>query len=264
MILSLNNMQSNHALRYGLLFFMLLHMVFVQAQDIPKRPDPPRLVNDFANVFTAAQREELENKLVAYNDSTSTQIVVITIQDLGNYEIAQFSYKIGDEWGVGQKGKDNGIVITLAMKSRDVFIATGRGIEGALPDAICNRITDNEMIPRFRDGDYFGGVNAGIDKIILALAGEYKAEPGSGVSSSDKANLIPFIIVIVIILIILFTRKGGGGGGGYIGRGGYRPMSTGWGRVGSGGFGGGSFGGGGGFGGFGGGSFGGGGAGGRW
>lgn len=255
-------------LLYISICFVALSMQSVVAftQDLPKRPDPPRLVNDLAGIFTPAQREELENMLVAYNDSTSTQIVVITIQDLGRFEIAEFSYKIGDSWGVGQKGKDNGIVITLAMKSRDVFIATGRGIEGALPDAICNRITDNEMIPRFREGDYYGGVKAGVEKIMLALAGEYKADDVP-VQQPNGARVILIVIIIVIVLIILFARgnKGGGtGGGGYIGRGGYRPMSTGWGRIGSGGFGGGSFGGGGGFGGFGGGSFGGGGAGGRW
>lgn len=231
----------------------------VQAQDLPQRPKPPRLVNDMAGIFSPAQRDELEHMLVAYSDSTSTQIVVITVDDLGGYEIAQFSYSIGDSWGVGQKGKDNGIVITLAMKSRDVFIATGRGTEGALPDALCNQITDNEMIPYFRNGDYYGGVVAGISKIKLALAGEYKADPNQkkGKQKSIPVNLI--VIVLIVILWLAFSgRNRGGGGGGYIGRGGYRPMSTGWGRSGGG------FSGGGGFGGFGGGSFGGGGAGGRW
>ncbi len=259
-------LNKSFAIRWSSILILLVSILFsirLTAQDIPKRPEPPRLVNDLANVFTDAQEEELEKKLVAYNDSTSTQIVVITIQDLGNFEIAQFSYKIGDTWGVGQKGKDNGIVITLAMKSRDVFIATGRGMEGALPDAVCNRITDNEMIPHFRNGDYYGGVNAGVDKIILAVADEYKADLKKEISESDKAKMIVLVIVIIIIIVIIFSRKGGsGGGGGYIGRGGYHPVSTGWGRIG-GGFGGGSFGGGG-FGGFGGGGFGGGGAGGRW
>ncbi len=229
-------------------------------QNIPKRPFPPRLVNDLANVFTESQRDDLEHMLVAYNDSTSTQIVVVTIPDLGANEIAQFSYKLGDSWGVGQKGKDNGIIITLAMKSHDVFIATGRGTEGALPDAICNRITDTEMIPRFQEGDYYGGVKAGIEKIMLAMAGEYKAEDTKSSNSISGIKVLVIFVFIIIILILISKGNKGGGGGGYIGRRGYIPMSTGWGRAG-GGFGGGS---GGGFGGFGGGSFGGGGAGGRW
>ncbi|OJV21120.1 MAG: methanol dehydrogenase [Dyadobacter sp. 50-39] len=253
-----------------IIYLLLVIAAFagVQAQDIPPKPDPPRLVNDLANQLSPDQRETLERKLVAYNDSTSSQIVIVTVPTLGDYPIADYAFKLGTEWGVGQKGKNNGIVLLWAPKERKVFIATGYGLEGAVPDAIAKRIVSQVITPQFKAGQFYQGLSDGVDMIFKYASGEYKADPKQ--DSDDGGGFPPVLIVVIIfiiILVIIFRNRGGGGGNrGYRGLGVppiFFPYDTYSGRGGSsgnwGGFGGGD---GGGFGGFGGGSFGGGGAGG--
>ena len=254
-----------------LLFSIILISTGVFAQNIPDPMVPNRLVNDFAGVFSSAENSALEQKLLAYNDTTSTQIYVVTVDDLGGYAASDYAFKLGEKWEVGQKSKDNGAVILIKPKignSRgQAFIATGYGLEARINDAYAGRIVRNEMIPYFIDEDYFGGVNAAIDVMMARLSGEYIAD-----SEEDEGGF-PFIFIIIgIIAIIVIISIIGGGGGQNIGGGGHHrtnmppiffpPRS---GRS-SGGFGGGGFGGGGfgGFGGGGGGRFGGGGAGGSW
>lgn len=223
-------------------------------KDLPARPVPPRLVNDLAEVLDAGQESQLESKLLQYNDSTSSQIAVVTVKSTGNFEIGDYAYKLGRKWGVGQEDRDNGIVILVAVDDRAVYIATGYGVEGYLTDIATGRIINDVMLPQFRTGDYYGGIDAASDEIFKYMTGAYEGMPmGSGKESPNAW----FIIIIIIIILILMSRNKGKGGTTFSGRG-----PTYWGGGGFGGFGGG--GGGGGFGGFGGGSFGGGGAGGRW
>lgn len=252
-------------------WLFLLILCRVTAQDIPAKPNPPRLVNDFAKQLNPTEVSALEKKLVAYNDSTSTQIVIVVVPTTGDYPIADYALKLGREWGVGGKAKNNGIVILWASTDRKVYISTGYGMEGAIPDAIAKRIITQEITPDFKNGMYYRGLDKGVDVIFKYATGEYKADPkeedGGGGMSSIAVVIILFIIIIVIIAR---NRGGGGGGGGYRSAGGgmgpifwpYTTHSSGGsssGNWGGGGFGGGD---GGGFGGFGGGSFGGGGAGG--
>lgn len=254
-----------------LIIFLLLAGLSVRAQDIPPRPSPPKLVNDLANQLTPTEEAELERKLVAYNDSTSTQIAVVIVPTVEPYAMADYAFKLGREWGVGQKGKNNGIVLLWAPDDRKVFIATGYGVEGAIPDAIAKRIVSQEIIPEFKNKQFYRGLDRGVDAIIQYAAGEYQAEPQSGDGEGFPGGFA--IIVFLIILVIIMRNRGGGGGRGGKGfrnSGGpvFFPYSThsGWGSS-SGNFGGGGGGfggGGGGFGGFGGGSFGGGGAGGSY
>jgi len=148
---------------------------------IPDRPVPPRLVNDFAGVLNKNEYSKLENTLEDFARQTSTQIVVVTVADLDGYDRSDYAFQLGEKWGVGQKGKDNGIVVLLKPKSGNssgqVFIATGYGLEGVLPDAIVNReVVDNEMIPRFKQNDYYGGLAAGLNVIMSITRGEYTAE----------------------------------------------------------------------------------------
>lgn len=246
---------------------------------IPSRPVPPRLVNDFAGLFTPAEEARLERVLVDFDDSTSNQITVVTVKDLEGYQASEYATRIGLEWQVGSAEFDNGIVVLVKPKTPDsageVFIAVGYGLEGAVPDAYAKRIIENEMIPCFRENDYFGGVARACVTLMQLACGEI-SEP----RDSDAEGLGLFVaflflvIVIVLILVAVFGNRNGGGGkgGGNIGRDEadvigtiltYGSLMGRGGRRSSGGFGGGSFGGGG-FGGFGGGSFGGGGAGGRW
>ncbi len=243
-------------------------------QGIPERPDPPKLVNDFAGVLSADQVNGLEGELSAYARQTSTQIVVVTVPSLEGHDIADYSFQLGEKWGIGQKGKDNGVVIVFKPKTAEgrgqVFVAVGYGLEGVIPDAVANRdIVDHEMIPRFQNGDIYGGL-ANAARVIMALAsGEFTPQEYADKVSQGGGG-IPFVVLLVVIIFVISLFRGrrryytGGSNlpfwllmGGMLGSG---NRSGSWGNFSGGG---GGFGGGG-FGGFGGGSFGGGGAGGSW
>lgn len=250
--------------------------VSIPAPGIPSRPSPARLVNDLAGVFTPAQAEELERVLVAFDDSTSNQIAVVTVRDLEGYEASEYATRIGLGWGVGSERFDNGVVILVKPKDTSagkVFIATGYGLEGAIPDAYAKRIINEVMIPHFKGEDYYMGV-AEACKVLMQLASGEISELREDEFDEDDAGAIAAAILIVLILIfVIIIVAGSGGGISGTGSGSHRggrtiytgPIITsgrnygGWGSSG-GGFGGGF----GGFGGFGGGSFGGGGAGGSW
>lgn len=274
----------NRAMKYRLvkninkiliLAVLLLSNSWLYGQ-IPQKPSPPRLVNDLAAVFSATQLSELELLLSDFSNRTSNQIVIITISDLGGIDPSQFAYEIGDKWKVGQSKFDNGVVILFKPKNDtkgEVFIATGYGLEGALPDATCKRIIEQEMIPSFRNNDYYGGIKKATEVVMKIAAGEYTSEEYAKKTSSQGAVAsIGVIIFIIFFVIIMISKKGGPtnlGSGNRKGGGLWEAlflasMLSGGNRSG-GGFGGGSGGfGGGGFGGFGGGGFGGGGAGGSW
>jgi len=130
----------------------------IKAQDIPEPMTPPRLVNDFADILNPEEQNALEYKLRSYYDSTSTQIYVVSVNDLAGYDAGDYAFRLGEKWGVGQKGKDNGIVILIKPKIGNekgrAYIATGYGMEEIIPDAVARRIVDNEMIPHFRNNRY--------------------------------------------------------------------------------------------------------------
>lgn len=255
--------------------FFLLGILFVAVaypqidRILPDLPHPPRLVNDFTkggHFLTPEQKEFLEKKLVAYDDSTSNQVAIVIVDDLHGYEANEFATALGRKWGIGGKEFNNGIVILIStgngVGNRDAYIAVGYGLEGAIPDITAKSILENILIPNFKTEQYFKGLNESVNAIIKAAAGEYKAP--SGYRNKSKGLKSWQIILLVFIIWLLLALAGrGGGGGGYVSRRGYRG---GWGPGWGGGFGGGSWSGsgGGGFGGFGGGSFGGGGAGGKW
>lgn len=240
---------------------------------VPKRPTPPRLVNDLANVLV--NDAVLEDTLERFAHETSNQICVVTLHDLEGYEPQEMAYRIGQEWGVGDKRFNNGVVILIrpktATQSGKVFIATGYGVEGALPDAFCRRIIEEKLIPAFRSGDYEAGVWNALAVMMPILKGEYDVQEYLDQQQDNGAMdaLTMFFLIVIFLTIIYFNSHGGGSGtgssrntgtwGGPIIFTGGRGSSS-WGSSG-GGFGGGF---GGGWGGFGGGSFGGGGAGGSW
>ncbi|HNP53192.1 MAG TPA: TPM domain-containing protein [Ferruginibacter sp.] len=252
-------------LRHIGLMFALLLSVTVRSQQIPAKPSPPRLVNDYTNTLTADQQQALERKLVAFDDSTSTQIAVVLVQDLDGADVSDYALKLGREWGVGGKDYNNGVVLLVSIGDRKLNISTGYGVEGALPDVTAKHIIDDVIKPNFKGRDYYRGLDEGTNAIIKAVKGEYK------VPRKREKEISPGQIILIIIIVIIFLSifgRGGGGGGTFMSRRGYRgyngPVIWGgnWGGGGS-SWGGGSSGGGG-FGGFGGGSFGGGGASGSW
>ncbi len=243
------------------------------AQTIPPRPPPSEgLVIDRANLLSPAERQSLNQRLIAFDDSTSNQIVVVILPTLDGGDPNMVATEIGQQWGVGQGGKDNGVVFLVSTGDRQVYIATGFGLEGAIPDAIAGRIIRRIVVPSFRQGQFYAGIAGAVDALMAAAAGEYTAdpiqEPGDGF---DLAFLVILFIVMMFLVSAARRNNGGGDGGQVRRRSGVPPVIIfpgGWGggRRGGGfggGFGGGGFGGGG-FGGFGGGGFGGGGAGGGW
>jgi uncharacterized protein len=249
-------------------FVFLFWSSLAIGQELPEKPNPPRLVNDYVGgLLSESQIAALENKLVAYHDSTSTQIVVVIINSTQPYEIADYAYQLGRKWGVGQEGKDNGIVLLWAPGDRKVTIQTGYGMEGVLPDIYAKRIISNIITPNFREVRYYQGLDEATTAIIKYAEGEYKAEPQS--EEGIPMGLIVLVLFLVILVVFISSKNGGnrgGGGKGMMDNSGWPYTTyTGWGRQSGswgGGFGGGWSGGsrGGGFGGFGGGSFGGGGA----
>jgi uncharacterized protein len=239
-----------------------------------KIPEKPKLqeqtsVYDYINLLSPQETNTLEQKLIRYSDSTSTQIVMAIISSTEGENINYLGANWGHAWGIGQAKEDNGILILLAKDDRKIAINTGYGIEPFLTDALSKRIIETVIIPEFKQERYYDGLNKGADAIFKVLNGEFKEERNFDSNPGFPfQTLLPFIIFIVILIILSNKgRRGGGGKGGNrkgmdlwdiivlsnMGRGGYRSGSSG------GGFGGGGFGGG-----FGGGGFGGGGSSGGW
>lgn len=252
------------------IFLSLSVCAFAQIEKIiPSKPNPPRLVNDYTRTLTEEQRQYLENKLVAYDDTTSNQVAIVIIPTLDGNSLEDAGLKILRDWGIGgQAGSDNGILILIVKNDRKVRIEVGYGLEGAVSDLTASSIIENEITPNFREGNYYRGLDAAVDAIIKAAHGKYTA-PANYSKKKDKGISIGKIIFLLIIIWILLGMFSSGSRGGMASRRGYRgtgpiwwwPTSGGW-SGGGGGWSGG--GGGGGFGGFGGGSGGGGGASGSW
>ena len=240
--------------------------------EIPEKPAIQSSVYDYLDLLSVQEQKSLGQKLIRYSDSTSTQIVVTIISSTEGENINYLGAQWGQKWGIGQQGKDNGILILLARDDRKIAINTGYGVEGALTDAFSKRIIENIILPEFRTGNYYAGLDKGSDAIFQVLTGEFKEDRTFDTNKGFPfSSIMPFIIFIVI-LFILWSRKNGNNNGKGGGRRGLSPWDmiilSNMGRSnGSGGFGGSSGGGsfGGGFsGGFGGGGFGGGGASGGW
>ena len=246
-----------------LILVFILSGMYANAQfTIPDKPSFQTSVYDYADVLNPSEEKELESKLIRYSDSTSTQIVVISVEDLKGEDIGILTPKWAQEWGLGQEKEDNGILILLSKKDRKIWIAPGYGVEERLTAGINGELTRNIIIPEFKAGSYYKGLDKGADAIFKVLQGKYKG------SRKKESNFpIGIIVVVVVFLVLVFSKRNSGGNGGRSGGldlGDMIILSS-LGRSG-GGFGGGSFGGGsGGFGGgFGGGGFSGGGAGGSW
>ena len=237
------------------------------AQNVIEKPNPPVLVTDLAGVLSPEQKQALENKLVAIDDTSSNQIAVVILPTLDGNPIEEYATKLFRTWGIGNKKTNNGILLLIAIQDKKIRIETGYGLEGAIPDITANSIIDNDIKPAFREQAYFEGIDKATDDIAKAAVGEYKVKRERQ-AKGKGSNLILFVFIVFIIVAILGKK---GGGGSNIGGGGFSDIATGMllgsllgggGRSSGGDWGGG--GGGGGFGGFGGGSSGGGGASGGW
>lgn len=251
------------------LTFISINLISFGQDDIPEAPNPPRLYNNFStempDFLSASEAADLEQRLVNFAENTSNQIVVVVVDDLAGYEPSQYAAELGDKWKIGHEKEDNGIVILIKPSGgkgeRKTFIATGRGLEGAIPDYTCNEIVENELLPNFKRGEFYKGITEAVNVLESLSKGEFNSDQYAKKNQKKDSWVVIIIILGIIILVVFIISKRGGGGGGFtmgaggmfFGGGSYRS---------SGGWGGGSSGGG--FGGFGGGSFGGGGSGGSW
>lgn len=256
--------------------FLLLQNIGWAQFNIPKVPEFQTSVYDYAKILSESEAKQLENKLVRYSDSTTTQIVFISIESLNGEYIGTLTPKWAHEWGIGQKKEDNGILILLAKNERKIWIAPGYGVEDKLTAGINGQIIDHIILPEFKAGNYYSGLDKGADAIFEILKGSYK-----GTRQQSEGSIVPLIVFLIFIIIIfILISKGRNNGNGNTGSFNgsdltdmiiLSRMGRNSGRFGGGGFGGGfgssgggSFGGGGFGGGFGGGGFSGGGAGGSW
>jgi uncharacterized protein len=197
-----------------LLIFLLISFGTLAQKDIPERPSPPRLVNDFVgNVLSQSEVNALEQKLRGYADSTSTQLTIVIVQDLNGYEPIEFAYRIGDKWGVGQKGKDNGIVLLWCPKDRKLAIATGQGVQGRLTDGYAGAIIDKVIRPNFRNVQYYKGLDDATTKIFERLNGEFKSKKRQSDGDDDISGIIFFIIFVIIFIYIINRNNRNGGNG---------------------------------------------------
>ena len=250
----------------------------ISAVQIPDKPNPPRLVNDLAGMLNDREASALENKLRQFNNYTTTEIVVVTLKTLAGEDKAMVATEIGHQWGVGQEGFDNGIVLLIKEKTAtekgEVFIAIGYGLEGVIPDATAKRIVEYEILPNFRNGNYYAGIDEAVTTMMDLSLGEFSAKEYNESRMEEEPTPVQVIVPMLMFLLafgfifgsafrtkrrslgrdlpfwVILSMMGSGS----------RNRSS-WGDFSSGR---GGFGGGGGFGGFGGGGFGGGGAGGSW
>ncbi len=262
-----------------MVFALILTAFGVRAADeFPARPEPQRLVNDFTGILSSQQVAALENKLDAFNQRSSTQIAIVMVKDIFGYEKGDYTFQLAEKWGIGQKGKNNGILILVKPKldngeTGKVFIAVGYGLEGVVPDITARKtIITAEMMPSFKVNDYFTGLDRATNVLMALTSKEFTADQYD--KQVAKPSVFPgFALLLVIFFVfMIFNRNkyrtvGANGGAGNL-LGSLWLLSMLGGRGGGGGswndFSGGGGSSGGGFGGFGGGSFGGGGAGGEW
>lgn len=277
-------MKFYYSILLSTIVWIFLGSFHLRAQTMPTYPEYEGFVNDYMNLLSITEKQQLETYLVKLAESTSNEIVVAILEspEFGDHRF--YTSGLATDWKIGQESKDNGVLLAVFPEDRKIIIEVGYGLEGAIPDIAARNIISKDISPSFRDGNYFQGISQGVQALGTLATGEiseaqrkrYYAPPRSTHAYSDSQISLREIIIIMIIIYIIFSiiRRGNGGSGGYNRRGKYRgggswvffPTSFGGGWGDSGGSGWGDSGGfgGGGFGGFGGGDFGGGGAMGDW
>jgi uncharacterized protein len=182
-----------------LVYILFLLPVWVAAQtlSVPEPQSPPKLVNDFAQALSYSETQWLEDKLVAFDKESSTQICIVTVDSLHGADIADYAIAIGNKWEVGRKGKNNGVLLVVAISDRKANISTGYGLEGALPDVTCQEIIANEMAPDFKQGLYYSGFDKATTAIIDATRGKYTSSGSYGSSSTGMPRWLIILLLIV-------------------------------------------------------------------
>ena len=200
-----------HLLRNIFFISLIFCSLPVLSDDFPEKPNPPRLVNDYTGFLSNGEQAALEQKLVNFDRETSTQIAVVIIEDLKGYDKADYAVQLGRKWGIGHEGKNNGILILVKPKTAtsrgEVFIAPGYGLEGVVPDAIAKRIVENEILPSFRNGNYFEGIDKAVNTLMDLTRGEYSAEEYAQQTKNVNPGVIVYLLFFVFIVLFSIIGK---------------------------------------------------------
>lgn len=206
--------------------FLFLQIQYLFAQQkfhaqIPDVPAIPALVNDFAKMMSAEEVFSLETKLLAYEQESSNEIAIVTVNDLGGLDIVQYSVELGRKWNIGKASKKNGVLLLASKEERKIFIAPATGLQGALPDMICNKIIREQIVPNFKQGKFYDGFNEAVNQIILYSKGEFTADETSSSEDSSPYSIFLFVLLIFMVFFIIswFISKHGGT---YVSRKGYK------------------------------------------
>ncbi|MCF6313410.1 MAG: TPM domain-containing protein [Verrucomicrobiales bacterium] len=197
------------------LLFFTFQLPAVAQKGIPNAPDPPRLVNDFAGILSEFEEAKLEHDLRTFEEASSNQIAVVTVKSLAGYKAAEFTRKLGEKWGVGQKEFDNGVVImvkpTGGAGERHTFIAIGYGLEDVLTAEVCQQIVDQIMIPEFKKGNFYTGITEASVVIQQLAAGEISVANFQGRRSYSFLMILIFLLLgllgVIIIVWIIEARQ---------------------------------------------------------
>jgi uncharacterized protein len=237
-----------HVLQALLASSLLAYLIFIQARLVSALDVPPLRgrVNDYASVMSQQQVQSLEARLAQFEQETEHQVAVLTIPTLDGEDIEGFSIRVAENWKIGKKGFDNGVILVVAVKDRRLRLEVGYGLEGVLPDAIAKQITSNYIVPRFRSQDYAGGIIAGIDAVLRVIKNEPLPESARKKGGSQGPGLSGTAMLVITLALFglmafaaasrrrnqmwatrgrhyppIFWGGGGFGGGGYSGGGGF-------------------------------------------
>jgi len=192
---------------YSWIFFFLstqFPVLELKAEDFP--PQSKNIVTDYTNTLSSGEKDALEQKLTAFNDSTSSQVAIVILGSVGNYDIADYSVQLYNRWGIGQKEKNNGVLILVAKEDRKVWITTGYGMEGVFPDALAKRVVNNHLLPNFKEGNYYEGLDEAVNAIISIVKGEYTADKTK--HKKEKVPWFGILLAIFILFVVVISRIG--------------------------------------------------------
>ena len=195
--------------RFILLIIILFSGSFLYSQDLPKQPNPPKLINDFVGIFNQQEKAALEQKLDNYVRSTTTRICIVVVDDLQGLDKADYAVRLAQQWGIGQKGTNNGILVLIkptgGKGKRDIYIAVGYGLESVITDASTRKIIEEEMLPFFRNNSFYAGVDKGTSVLMSLASKEYSEQAYVKKKQQNKSPfvyLIPFIVIGIVLLIV--------------------------------------------------------------
>ena len=180
--------------------FMLISWIGF-ASEYPQPLQPPQCINDYTNQLDKAKLAITENRLIAFYDSTGTEVAVVIENSTQGREIAEYAIGLFNEWGVGDKKREDGVLLYIALEDRKLFIVTGRGVEDKLPDIYANRIVKEDIKPYFKEGNYEDGIQSGVAKICGYVKGEIKRPQTPTGSPMSKILIIIFIILFFTLIL---------------------------------------------------------------